>query len=58
VTNPALRRWVLYTLRYQPPDVEQRLPDRWTISGAFTEPPPLEPPAAGYCESILARNAP
>lgn len=56
--NPALRRWVVYTLRYQPADSAQRLPGRWTVSGARTEPPPMEPPSAGYCETILARNAP
>src|SRR5690606_25697001 len=42
--NPTIRRWVVYTLRYQPPDVAQRLPERWTLSGALAEPPPLETP--------------
>jgi hypothetical protein len=57
-SNPTLRRWVVFTLRYQPPDETQRLPDRWTLSGAFTEPPPMEPPPPGYCATILNRNAP
>jgi hypothetical protein len=56
--NPSLRRWVVYTLRYQPPDAAQQLPDRWTVSGAFSEPVPMEPPPADYCETILERNAP
>jgi hypothetical protein len=56
--NPSLRRWLVYTLRYQPPDAAQRLPERWTVSSAFTEPPPVTPPGMGYCEQILARNAP
>lgn len=56
--NPAVRRWVLYTLRYQPSDPTQRQPERWTVSGALREPPPLQPPPAGYCETILQRNAP
>ncbi len=56
--NPTLRRWVVYTLRYQPPDAVLQLPDRWTVSGAFTEPPPMESPAPGYCATILNRNAP
>jgi hypothetical protein len=56
--NPTLRRWVIYTLRYQPPDRSQRLPYRWTVSGAVTEPPPMEPPPPGYCETVLHRNAP
>lgn len=56
--NPALRRWVVYTLRYQPGDAAQRLPGRWTVSGAVNEPSPMEPPPAGYCATILARNAP
>ena len=56
--NPSLRRWVVYTLRYQPPNAAQKLPDRWTVSGARTEPPPMEPPPPGYCTTILDRNAP
>jgi hypothetical protein len=56
--NPTLRRWVVYTLRYQPADVAQRLPDRWTVSGALREPPPVEEQPANYCEQILERNAP
>ena len=56
--NPTLRRWLLYTLRYQPPDAQQRLPGRWTVSGAFPEPMPMEPPPAGYCATILERIAP
>ncbi|MCC6456851.1 MAG: hypothetical protein IT328_17985 [Caldilineaceae bacterium] len=56
--NPTIRRWVVFTLRYQPPDGAQRLPDRWTVSGALAEPAPLETPPPGYCAAILARNAP
>jgi hypothetical protein len=57
-TNPTLRRWTLYTLRYQPADAATRLPERWTVSGAFAEPPPMNRPGEGYCNEILARNAP
>jgi hypothetical protein len=56
--NATLRRWVLYTLRYQPQDAGQQLPERWTVSGAVAEPLPPEPPSAGYCNTILERNAP
>jgi hypothetical protein len=57
-SNPSLRRWVVFTLRYQPPNAFQRLPDQWTLSGALREPPPMEPPPPGYCTAILDRNAP
>jgi hypothetical protein len=56
--NPTVRRWVVFTLRYQPPGVMPRLPDRWTLSGALREPLPMEPPPPGYCTTILDRNAP
>ena len=56
--NPTLRRWLVYTLRYQPPDAQQRLAERWTVSGAVAEPVPMEPPPADYCATILSRNAP
>jgi hypothetical protein len=56
--NPKARRWVVFTLQYQPPDEAQQLPDHWTISGAHIEPPSVEPSAVGYCSVILARNAP
>lgn len=56
--NPSIRRWVIFTLRYQPSDAAQRLPGRWTLSGAFEEPTPVQTPASGYCETILARSAP
>lgn len=54
--QPDRLRWVMFTLRYQPPDHGARLPDRWTISGA-TEipPPPGDQPPVSYCESILAQ---
>jgi hypothetical protein len=57
-SNPNLRRWLVYTLRFQPADSQQRLPERWTVSGAFTEPAPMEPPPSGYCTTVLNRNAP
>jgi hypothetical protein len=56
--NPSLRRWLVYTLRYQPPDAAQQLPERWTVSSAIPEPPPVVAPGPGYCGQILARNAP
>ena len=56
--DPKARRWVVFTLQYQPRDETQRLPGRWTISGAHIEPPPVESSAVGYCSVILARSAP
>jgi hypothetical protein len=56
--NPSLRRWLVYTLRYEPADMSKSLPERWTVSGAFTEPPPVDPPQHGYCEVVLGRNVP
>jgi hypothetical protein len=56
--NADARRWLVFTLRYQPPDLERRLPDRWTISGVRAEPRPISPPAGPYCASILGRGAP
>ena len=58
LSAPTVRRWVVFTLRYQPPDLERRLPDRWTISGAHTEPSPVTPPTGSYCTTILGRGAP
>jgi hypothetical protein len=57
-TNLSMRRWVVFTLRYQPPDKAQQLPDRWTLSGARTEPAPMDSSASGTCSTILARRAP
>ncbi len=57
-TNLSMRRWVIFTLRYQPPDKAQQLPDRWTLSGARTEPAPMDSSASGTCSTILARRAP
>ena len=52
--DPKFRRWVVLTLRYQPPDLERGLPERWTVSGAAQAPSPAAlPPATSYCESIL-----
>jgi hypothetical protein len=51
--EPNGRRWLVFTLRYQPPDLEARLPDRWTISGATEMPSPASQPPASYCESIF-----
>ncbi len=51
--DPKFRRWVVLTLRYQPPDLERGLPERWTVSGAAQAPPPPVSPPASYCESIL-----
>ncbi len=56
--NPDLRRWVVFTLRYQPADAAAQLPARWTLSSARTEPPPPTLPEEGYCTTILARSAP
>jgi hypothetical protein len=56
--NLMLRRWVVYTLRFQPAAPSQRLPERWTLSGGFTEPRPMGDLPTGYCETILKRNAP
>ena len=51
--EPDRRRWVLFTLRYQPPDFAERLPDRWTISGA-EEMPELSGEQPPYeCASLL-----
>ena len=36
------RRWLLFTLRYHPPDMEARTSDRWTISGVTQEPLPQD----------------
>lgn len=63
IANATLRRWVVYTLRFQPADSTQRLPDRWTVSGARSEPIPMqtfpaEASPTGYCEIVLQRNAP
>ena len=55
--DPSRRRWVVFTLRYQPPDLESRLPDRWTISGAAEMPSPAAPLPASYCASILTQPA-
>ena len=52
------RRWMVFTLRYQPPDLDRRLPDRWTISGVRTEPRPVTLPTGSYCTQILSRGAP
>ena len=54
-SNP---RWLMFTLRYQPPDLQQRIPDRWTVSGATLQPPPLDGNEEGYCQAILARSVP
>jgi hypothetical protein len=56
--DPQSRRWVVYTLQYQPPDFSQRLPDRWTISSATEIPRPPSAQsgngqASGYCSSLL-----
>jgi len=53
--EPQFRRWVLLTLRYQPPDLERGLPERWTVSGAAQAPPPPASPQTSYCESILTQ---
>ena len=58
IADPQVRRWVLVTLRYHAADVTQGLIDRWRIAGAQPEPLPVTPPGAGYCNQILARNAP
>lgn len=55
VADPQRRRWVLFTLRYQPPDLKERLPDRWTISGATEVPGPVADTSTSYCESILGQ---
>ncbi len=56
--NADVHRWLVFTLRYQPPDLERRLPDRWTISGVRTEPRPISQPDGGYCTKVLGRGAP
>ncbi len=58
LANPALRRWLVYTLRFQPPVAQQRLPERWTVSGAFAEPAPPAPPPDHYCREVLNRRTP
>jgi hypothetical protein len=55
--DPARRRWVVFTLRYQPPDLEQRLPDRWTLSGAAPVPAPVAAEES-YCADVLQRRNP
>jgi hypothetical protein len=55
---PEQRRWVVFTLRYQPPDLERRLSDRWTLSGAASVPPPPVAPDDPYCASVLQRRKP
>jgi hypothetical protein len=51
-------RWLVFTLRYQPPDLERRLPDRWTIAGVRAEPRPVTLPPGSYCKTVLSRGAP
>ena len=57
LSDPTQLRWVIFTLRYQPPDLESRLPDRWTVSGVGEMPSPATASAGSYCESILAQPA-
>jgi hypothetical protein len=52
--NPDSRRWIIYTLQYQPPDFEERLPDRWTISRATEIPQPPGAQLSPYCASVLS----
>ncbi len=54
--DPRYRRWLVFTLRYQPPDMESGLPDRWTISGASPVPAPPASLQTPYCEAILAQG--
>lgn len=56
--SPSIRRWLVFTLRYQPPDNTTQLPDRWSIAGVRFEPQPVTPPQRPYCETVLARSAP
>lgn len=55
--EPSSRRWIVFTLRYRPPDLASRLPDRWTISGAEEIPGPSGDVSPSYCESILGQPA-
>jgi hypothetical protein len=52
--QPNMSRWVLFTLRYLPPNLEQRLPDRWVIAGAQMQPQPIARPEAPHCRHLLA----
>lgn len=56
--SPSIQRWLVFTLRYQPPDTVTQLPDRWVIAGVRFEPQPVTPPQRPYCETVLARSAP
>ena len=50
-------RWMVFTLKYQPPDLQRRLPDRWTISGTTPAPAPINATVPGYCQTILSRGS-
>lgn len=54
--DPRFRRWITLTLRYQPPDLDSGLPERWTVSGATQIPAPSIAPREPYCDSILERR--
>lgn len=56
--EPTIQRWLVFTLRYQPPDSATQLPDRWTIAGVRFEPQPVTTPQRPYCQTVLARSAP
>jgi hypothetical protein len=58
VTSNVERRWLVFTLRYQPADLQARLPDRWIITGAAQEPAPIATQSTSYCRSIIERASP
>lgn len=55
LADASLRRWLLFTLQYQPPNLQTNQADRWAILGATLTPGPVADDDGSYCAGLLAQ---
>jgi hypothetical protein len=55
LADARLRRWLLFTLQYQPPNLQTNQADRWAILGATLAPGPVAEHDGSYCAELLAQ---
>lgn len=53
LADPRYRRWLLFTLQYQPPNLQTDQAERWAILGASLTPAPVQEESGSYCATIL-----